>query len=165
MIEYHRAGSGVGRGMGSREPAHVQWKAATLLSSPLFSPLTLEPSKGYQSFSKGVQAFLHTDPQIDFASSSPAPQRYLYYVARGNSSFAQSRKLVSVALDAGQMCIDQNEDFSRLLDRKKKKKKKGLTTPATLGILTSISCPSPGQGTSASRALTALWNWARGQKA
>ena len=164
MIEYHRAGSGVGRGMGSREPAHVQWKAATLLSSPLFSPLTLEPSKGYQSFSKGVQAFLHTDPQIDFASSSPAPQRYLYYVARGNSSFAQSRKLVSVALDAGQMCIDQNEDFSRLLDRKKKKKK-GLATPATLGILTSISCPSPGQGTSASRALTALWNWARGQKA
>lgn len=125
-----------------------------------FSPLTLEPSKGYQSFSKGVQAFPHTDPQVDFASSSTAPQKYLYYVPRGNSSFAQSRKLVSVALDTGQICIDQNEDFSRFLDRRKKK---GLATPAKLGIWTSTSCPSPGQGTSASRACTALWNWARGQ--
>ena len=59
-----------------------------LLPSPLFSPLTLEPSKGYQSFSKDVQAYPRTDPQINFASSPPAPQKYLYYMPRGNSSFA-----------------------------------------------------------------------------
>lgn len=75
-----------------------------------------------------------SSPQTHSASSSLGPQKHLDHILCDDSLFAQGRKSVSFALDAGQMHVDQMNSsfgFPRRSDRKKKKPK-ALPTPATL---------------------------------